>query len=430
MLATLTGFSAAFLLILGRIPIAVALLAVGFAGFSLLSGFIPGVSMVASSTRDAVMSYNLAVIPLFVLMGNLVAGTGISQDMFKAAQMFIGRRRGGLAMATIIASGGFGAVCGSSVATALTIGKVSLPSMRKFGYSDGLSGAAVAAGGTLGILIPPSVIMVVYGISTETHIGKLFMAGIIPGLIGILGYVLAVRYAVWRDPSSAPVAGPILQAERRGVLLGLLPAATMFGVVLGGIYGGLFTPTEAAGIGASMALGFALARRNVTWGDLKKILTDTAQTTGMMFAILLGALIFGEFVNLTGVHRHLLGLIRESGFSPFGVILLIIAIYFVLGCVLESLSMILLTIPLFFPIVVNLGYDPVWFGIIVVVATEIGLITPPIGINLFVIQSLMPGIKLVTLCRGVLPFIVADIVRILLLASVPAITLWLPNQMF
>lgn len=430
MTATLTGFAIVFSLIFARVPIAVALMLVGFAGFTMLSGLIPGISMVASSTRDAVMSYNLAVIPLFVFMGNLIAGTGISQDLFKAAQIFIGRRRGGLAMATIVASGGFGAVCGSSVATALTIGKVSLPSMKRYGYSDGLSGAAVAAGGTLGILIPPSVIMVVYGVSTETHIGKLFMAGIIPGVIGILGYVLAVRYIVWRDPNAAPLAESIPAAERRGLLLGLAPVVMMFGVVLGGIYGGLFTPTEAAGIGASMALVFTLLRRNVTWADFRSILTDTAQTTGMMFAILLGALVFGEFVNLTGVHKHLLEMMRGADMPPFAVILIIIGIFLVLGCVLESLSMILLTVPLLFPIVVGLGYDPVWFGIIVVVATEIGLITPPIGINLFVIQSLMPGLRMETLVRGVLPFIVVDILRILLLAAVPAITLWLPNQMF
>lgn len=430
MFATLIGFSAAFALIFARVPIAVALLLVGFAGFTWLSGLTPGISMAASSTRDAVMSYNLAVIPLFVLMGNLVAGTGISQDMFKAAQMFIGRRRGGLAMATIVASGGFGAVCGSSVATALTIGKVSIPSMRRYGYADGLSGAAVAAGGTLGILIPPSVIMVVYGVSTETHIGKLFMAGIIPGLIGILGYVLAVRYTVWRDPSSAPQAEALPERERKGALLGLIPVAIMFGTVLGGIYGGLFTPTEAAGIGASMALAFALARRNVGMQEIKSILVDTAQTTGMMFAILLGALVFSEFINLTGVHKHLLELMQDSQLPPFGVILLIIGLLVVLGCVLESLSIILLTVPLLFPIVVGLGYDPVWFGILVVVATEIGLITPPIGINLFVIQSLMPGIRMSTLIKGVLPFIAADVVRILLLAAFPVITLFLPNRMF
>lgn len=430
MIATLSGFAVAFALIFARVPIAVALLLVGFGGFAIFTGFLSSFSMLASSARDAVMSYNLAVIPLFVLMGNLVAGTGISQDMYRAAQLFIGRRRGGLAMATILSSGGFGAVCGSSVATALTMGKVSLPSMRNLGYSEGLSAGAVAAGGTLGILIPPSVIMVIYGVTTETHIGKLFMAGIIPGVIGIVGYMLAVKYIVWRDPSAAPLAPPIPPQERKGLLIGVIPVLLMFIVVLGGIYGGLFTPTEASGIGAAMALVLAIGRRHFTWEAFKTILVDTAQTTGMMFAILLGALVFSEFVNLAGVHKHILDVVRDSGWPPFGIILFIICLYVVLGCILESLSMILLTVPVLFPVVVGLGYDPVWFGIIVVVATEIGLITPPIGINLFVIQSLVPGLKMGTIVKGVWPFVVADFARILLFALFPAIVLWLPNRMF
>lgn len=430
MLATLFGFTAAFALIFARVPIAVALFLVGFGGFAAMSGVTPGLFMLASSARDAVMSYNLAVIPLFVLMGNLIAGTGISQDMYRAAQMLIGRRRGGLAMATILSSGGFGAVCGSSVATALTIGKVSLPSMRSFGYSEALSAASVAAGGTLGVLIPPSVIMIVYGVSTETHIGKLFMAGVIPGIIAVAGYMLAVKYVVWRDPSAAPLAQAVPKSERTRLVVGMMPVVLMFSVVLGGIYGGLFTPTEASGIGAFMALVFAMARRNVGWREFRLILADTAQTTGVMFAILLGALVFGEFVNLTGVHKHLLQLMKDANWPPFGVILFIIALYLVLGCILESLSIILLTVPLLFPIVVGLGYDPVWFGIIVVVATEIGLITPPIGINLFVIQSLVPGLTMKTLVKGIVPFFFADLARILLFAAFPAIVLWLPNRMF
>lgn len=430
MLTAAIGFAAAFALIFSRVPIAVALLLIGFAGFATLSGFMPSLSMVAASARDSVLSYNLAVIPLFVLMGNLVAGAGISQDLFRAAQVLIGRRRGGLAMATIVASGGFGAICGSSVATALTIGKVSLPSMKKYGYSEGLSTAAVAAGGTLGILIPPSVIMVVYGVSTETHIGKLFMAGIVPGIIGVLGYMLAVRWVVWRDPSAAPITEKIPKEQRKGLIKGLVPVIVLFGLVLGGIYGGLFTPTEASGIGAFGAFLFALGRRVLTREAIRSILSDSAQTTAMMFAILLGATVFGEFINLTGVHRALLDVVQDATLEPFTVILIIIAIYIVLGCILESLSIILLTVPLLFPVVVGLGYDPVWFGIIVVVATEIGLITPPIGINLFVIQSLVPNLKLSTLVRGIAPFVTVDIGRILLLASVPALSLWLPNRMF
>jgi tripartite ATP-independent transporter DctM subunit len=374
--------------------------------------------------------YSLIVLPLFVLMGNLVAGAGISGDLFRAAQAFIGKRRGGLAMATVVACGGFGAICGSSVATAATMGKVAIPSMRKLGYGDSLSSAAVAAGGTLGILIPPSVIMVVYGVATQTHIGMLFAAGILPGLIAVAGYVMAVKWSVWRDPKLAPLADGKEQLNKLALLRALWPVALIFGVVMGGIYGGFFTSIEASGIGATAALVFALTHHSLKLRDIYAILVDTARTSAMMFAIILGAALFGEFVNLTGVHEGLLHSVKESGLPPFGIILLMIVLYILLGTVLESLSMILLTVPIFFPIILALGYDPVWFGILVVMVVEIGLITPPIGVNLFVIRSVMPDIPMMAVVRGVIPFIVADVLRILLIAAVPAISLWLPNLLF
>ncbi|RYF76404.1 MAG: TRAP transporter large permease, partial [Comamonadaceae bacterium] len=387
-------------------------------------------SMVASVTRDSTLVYTLIVLPLFVLMGNLVAGAGISGDLFRAAQAFIGRRRGGLAMATVAACGGFGAICGSSVATAATMGKVAIPSMRQLGYADSLSAASVAAGGTLGILIPPSIIMVVYGVATQTHIGKLFAAGIVPGIIAIIGYILAVKWSVWRDPSIAPASEDIERPDKAALVRSLWPVAVIFGVVMGGIYGGVFTSIEASGIGASAALVFALTRHNLSMRQIYEIFVDTARTSAMMFAIILGAALFGEFVNITGVHEGLLAVVQSSGLPPFGIIMLMILIYILLGCVLESLSMILLTVPIFFPIIQALGYDPVWFGILIVVVVEIGLITPPIGVNLFVIRSVMPDIPMMTVVRGVIPFIVADLLRVLLIASVPAVSLWLPNLMF
>jgi tripartite ATP-independent transporter DctM subunit len=310
------------------------------------------------------------------------------------------------------------------------MGKVAIPSMRKLGYGDSLSSAAVAAGGTLGILIPPSVIMVVYGVATQTHIGMLFAAGILPGLIAIGGYVMAVKWSVWRDPTLAPLAEDKEQVNKLALLRALWPVALIFGVVMGGIYGGFFTSVEASGIGASAALLFALTHHSLKLKDIYAILVDTARTSAMMFAIILGAALFGEFVNLTGVHEGLLVLVKESGLPPFGIILLMIGLYIVLGTVLESLSMILLTVPIFFPIILALGYDPVWFGILVVMVVEIGLITPPIGVNLFVIRSVMPDIPMMTVVRGVIPFIVADILRILLIAAVPAISLWLPHLLF
>jgi tripartite ATP-independent transporter DctM subunit len=429
MLALSTGFVIAFVLILMQVPIATALGLVGFGGVAILNGWTPAVSMVATITRDSTLAYTLIVLPLFVLMGDLVAGAGISGDLFRAAQSLIGRRRGGVAMATVGACGVFGSICGSSVATAATMGKIAIPEMQRLGYDDRLASAVVAAGGTLGILIPPSVIMVVYGVATQTHIGRLFAAGIVPGIIAVLGYMLAVRYTIWRDPSQAPVAPATAKFEGRS-WRSLWPVAAIFGVVMGGIYGGLFTSVEASGIGAAAALLFAVTRHDLKLRQIGEIFVSSAKVSVMMFGIILGAALFGEFVNLSGVHEGLLSMIHDSGLSSFGVILVLIAIYLVLGCVLESLSMILLTVPIFFPIVTALGYDPVWFGILVVVVVEIGLITPPIGVNLFVIRSVTPDIKMSTIIRGVLPFIVADMVRVLLIAAIPALSLWLPNLLF
>ncbi|MBG9388040.1 TRAP transporter large permease [Caenimonas aquaedulcis] len=430
MLAACLGFLIAFSFILFQVPIATALGLVGFGGYVILNDWKPALSMVATVTKDSTLVYTLIVLPLFVLMGNLVAGAGISVDLFRAAQAFIGRRRGGLAMATVAACGGFGAICGSSVATAATMGKVAIPAMRKLGYSDSLSAASVAAGGTLGILIPPSIIMVVYGVATQTHIGKLFAAGIVPGIIAIFGYMAAVKWSVWRNPASAPLADEMEKTDKAALLKSLWPVAVIFGVVMGGIYGGFFTSIEASGIGASAAMVFAMTHHSLKMKDIYAILVDTAKTSTMMFGIILGAALFGEFINLTGVHEGLLKVVNGSGLPPFGIILLMIVLYILLGSVLESLSMILLTIPIFFPIIKQLGYDPVWFGILIVVVVEIGLIHPPIGVNLFVIRSVMPDIPMMSIVKGVIPFIVADLLRILLIASVPALSLWLPNLLF
>lgn len=430
MFAAILGFVVAFALILFQTPIATALGLVGFGGYVVLSGWTPAFSMVATVTRDNTMVYTLIVLPLFVLMGNLVAGAGISADLFRAAQVFIGRRRGGLAMATVGACGAFGAICGSSVATAATMGKVAIPAMRRLGYADSLSAASVAAGGTLGILIPPSIIMVVYGVATQTHIGKLFAAGVVPGLIAIAGYMAAVQWSVWRNPAVAPLADEAEKLDGRALFRALWPVAVIFGIVMGGIYGGVFTSIEAAGIGAVAAFVFSLTRHNLGPRQIYDIFVDTAQTSAMMFAIILGAAVFGEFVNMTGVHEGLLKVVQGSGLPPFGVIMLMVVLYILLGSVLESLSMILLTVPIFFPIIQSLGYDPVWFGILIVVVVEVGLIHPPIGVNLFVIRSVMPDIPMMTVVKGVVPFIVADLLRIFLIASVPAISLWLPNLLF
>ena len=430
MFAAILGFIVAFAFILFQVPIATALGLVGFTGYALQSGLTPALSMVATLTRESTLAYSLIVLPLFVLMGDLIAGAGISQDLFRAAQALIGRRRGGLAMATVLACGAFGAPCGSSVATAATMAKVTIPPMRAHGYADSLSAAAVAAGGTLGILIPPSIIMVIYGVATQTHIGMLYAAGMIPGLIATLGYMLAVKWSVWRNPSLAPVAEKLDKQNVGDLAKALWPVVLIFVIVMGGLYGGFFTSIEAAGVGAATSMAFAIWKHDMTWKKIYDILVDTAKTSTMMFAIILGASLFGEFINLTGVHEGLLKLVQHNLLPPFGIILIIIVIYLLLGSVLESLSMILLTVPIFFPVIKELGYDPVWFGILIVMVVEVGLIHPPIGINLYVIRSMMPEIPMMSIVKGVIPFIVSDLLRILLIAAVPAIVMWLPNLLF
>lgn len=429
MTTAVIGFLMAFGLIFLRVPIAIALGIVGFGGFWLLNGQTPAMSMAAITTTGSTMSYYLAVVPLFVLMGNLVAGAGISAELYRAAQVFIGHRKGGLAIATVVSCGGFAAVCGSSIATAVTMGKVSIPSMRSYGYSDRLATATVAAGGTLGILIPPSIIMVVYGIATETHIGKLFAAGLLPGIIGVIGYSLAVRWVVWRDPSAAPQAERSTRVERLDAIKRVWTVVALFVLVLGGIYGGWFTATEAGGIGAAGALVFALARR-VSPAELYSIFKDSVQTTAVLFVLIIGATIFSEFVNYTGAHRNILALVSDGALSPLMIMLVIVATYILLGCVLDSLAMMLLTLPMFFPIVTGLGYDPVWFGILVVMLVELGLITPPIGMNLFILRSIVPDVSLATIIRGIVPFVVSDVFRVLLILAFPAITLFLPGLFF
>lgn len=430
MLVASVGFLASFVLIFLRVPIAIALALTGFVGFGYLIGWNQSGVMLALVTKESTITYGLVVIPLFILMGNLVAGAGISGDLYKAAQAWIGHRRGGLASATVVSCGGFAAVCGSSVATVVTIGKVALPSMKHYNYSDRLSTAAVAAGATLGIIIPPSIMLVMYGIITETHIGMLYAAGLIPGILGIFFYIGAVKWTVWRHPESAPAAERASREERWSSLLGIWHICVLFFFVVGGIYAGLFTAAEAAGVGAFGALLLALAQRRLTWVKLHDILVDSASTSAMLFAMLIGAAVFTEFLNYTGAHEGLLAVLNNSGLPPFGVILLICLIYIILGALMEELSMLLLTVPLFFPVVVGLGYDPIWFGALVVVLCELGMIAPPIGVNLFVVRSISPTVPLIEIVKGIGPFVVADIARILLIALFPAIALFLPNLLF
>lgn len=411
------------------LPIAWGMLLVGTLGFAFFTGMEAALTMAAQTSYDTAMSYSFTVLPLFILMGNLVNASGLSKDLYKAAHAFIGHLRGGLAMATIVACGAFSALCGSSMATTAAMGRVAMPNMRKYNYDDRLATGSIAAGGTLGILIPPSVMMVVYGILTETDIGKLFAAGFLPGMIAMLMYLITVMVITAINPNLGRPGEKASWRERFEATKGVMAITVLFIVIMGGIYGGVFTPTEAAGIGAAATFLLTLKRRGWQPRMYLTVLIEAAQTTAIMFALVIGALVFTNFLTVAGLPNQLLGFIQGIDVSPIVVILIICAIYLVLGCFLETMSMVMLTVPIFYPIVASLGFDLVWFGIIVVVAAEISLITPPLGLNIFMIKNVMPDVPLGTIIRGVTPFVMMDIVRLLLLVFVPWIVLVVPNSM-
>ncbi|MFP4274915.1 MAG: TRAP transporter large permease [Paracoccaceae bacterium] len=437
MIPSLIGFATVLLLVLLRMPIAFAMGLVGLVGYAIETSYRGAISMSGRLIIDTAQDYGLSIVPLFILMGLFVNKGGISRELYQVSNAFLGHFRGGLAMATILACGGFAAISGSSLATAATMSKVAMPEMRKYGYADSLSTASIAAGGTLGILIPPSVILVIYGLLTETSIGQLFIAGIIPGILGILLYMAAVKYSVMRNPDSGP-AGPRSDwGERLAALKGVWSVLLLFFLVIGGLYGVLdvwpiyltFSPTEAAGMGAAGAFLIALFRGRLSFSDVREVLTETTLTTASLFSVLIGAWIFSNFVNIAGLPEALRGLVSDLGLAPWLVMTLILAIYIVLGMVFESLSMLVLTVPIFFPLVTALGFDPVWFGIIVVVVVEISLITPPVGLNVFILKGVVGDVKTGTIFRGVTPFWMMDIVRLALLLALPGLVLYLPSMM-
>jgi TRAP-type C4-dicarboxylate transport system permease large subunit len=473
MIESLVGLVLMMVLAFLRLPIAIAMGVVGIVGYAYMRDWSWAAAFATVQTKiyETGRNYTLSVVPLFILMGNLVTRAGMSQELYRTAYAFIGHLRGGLAMATIVGCAGFGAICGSSIATAATFAKVAYPSMKKFGYSDTLATGAIAAGGTLGILIPPSTIMVIYGIMTGTSIGKLFAAGILPGILATLLLCLGVQYVTWRDPAAGPRGERLTWKERFATLHGfgwfaavgvaviasvqlgwlhsddaaVLGALAVFGLsliykgvtsvialfalVMGGIYGGVFTAVEGAGVGAFGALIFALARRSLGWRGLYAALVESARTTSMLFLILIGALMFAEFVNITSMPEDLKNFIERLHVSPVVVVATIMAIYVVLGTAMEELSMILLTVPVFFPLIVHLGVDPIWFGILIVVVVEIGLISPPVGMNLFVLNTLLPQVPTRVIFRGVLPFMAIDCVRLAILVAFPIISTYLPSLM-
>ena len=426
-------FAAMMLLVVLRMPIALAMFVTGAIGFAQLTSWDALLSHMNDSPVSRVSSYDLSVIPLFILMGQFATHGGLGRAVFHAARAWFGHYRGGLAIATIGGCAGFGAICGSSIATGATMTAVALPEMRRYGYSGALSTGSLAAGGTLGILIPPSVILVIYALITEQSIGDLFLAALIPGLIATVGYVIAVMAFVRFVPSAGPAAEPLPMSERIGSLKAVWPVAVIFTAVIGGIYSGVFTPTEGAGVGAAGTGLFALAVGGLGKTALKRSLLETARTTGMIFVILIGAEIYSAFLALSQIPQSLAATIAESGFAPMTILLVIVAIYIVLGCVMDGIGMIILTIPLFQPIIAGLdfGMSPeatsVWFGILVLVVVEVGLITPPIGLNVYVINGMARDVPLTESFKGIVPFFISDLCRIAIIILIPATCTLLPG---
>ncbi len=424
------GFALVVALLALRVPVGIAMGIVGAIGYGVVYGFSTLGFVLGRSVFEAVSPVSLSVVPLFVMMGVFAAQGGLSRSLYNMVASFVGHWRGGLAVSTIGASAVFGAVCGSSIATAATIGRIAMPEMRRLGYDDRLASASVAAGGTLGIMIPPSIMLVVYGLMTETSIGELFIAGILPGIAGTLLYMTAVGWVTWRRPEFGPRGSRQNWVERWRSVRDVWGVVVLFGIVLGGLYVGLFAPTEAASVGALGAIVLAATMRRLKWRVLRASFVETALTTGMIFFILVGAGIFNYFLDATGLTQALIGWIEALGLGRYWVMVLLCVFYIVLGCVMDSLSMILLTLGSVFPLIKALGFDPVWFGIVLVTLAEIGTITPPVGMNLFVLSATVPNLPLQTVARGILPFVTADALRIALLLALPALATWLPSTMY
>lgn len=431
------GGLAVLLLLIGiRVPIAYSMILVGAIGASLQSGPAIILNQLKDLPYAQFSIYDLSVLPMFILMGSLAARCGLSRDLFRGANAWLGRMRGGIAMAAIAACGSFGAVCGSSTATASTMGQVALPELKRYRYSPELATGCVAAGGTLGILIPPSVVLIVYAIIVEANIVSLFAAALLPGLLAVVLFVLAIAIYVRLVPDAGPRGDKVSGKERLSATLAVLPALFIFGIVVGGIYAGIYNPTPAAGIGVVLVALYGFVRRRLNRREAVEALLETAKTSGMIMLILLGAELLKIFMARAGVPQAAADALQTSGLSPMTIMVLIIAIFLVLGCLLDSLSMVILAIPFFWPVVAGLDYGlspdelKLWFGVIILVVVELGLITPPVGLNVFIINSLAPDVPLRKTFVGVIPFMLSEFLRIALLVALPVITLALPRWLF
>lgn len=428
----LLGFPVLLAMVFLRIPLAASLFIVGLVGTYLVESNARLMnSQLKTFTYGTLTSYSLSIIPLFLLMSEFATRGGMSRNLFSAAQAWLGHRKGGVAMAAVGASAGFGAVCGSSLATASSMGKVALPELRRMGYSGALSTGSLAAGGTLGILIPPSIVLVIYSILAEQNIEVLFRAAFVPGVIAMLGYMITIAIYARVVPTAATQALRMPYADRVRALRKVWPVIAIFILVIGGIYSGAFSPTAAAAVGVAGTGLIALANRSLNWMELKDSLLATAKTSGMIFFIIVGANVFNSFLSSAQVPQTLAEAFRTSTLSPWMILAGMLLLYIILGMVMDSLAMIFLTVPIFVPIVTTLdfGLTPeevgIWFGILVLMAAEVGLITPPVGLNLFVINALAKDVPIGQTYKGILPFVASDLIRIAILAAFPAITLWL-----
>ena len=415
-----------FFFLLGM-PVAFAMAFVGVVGFAYLAGFEPALTILAQDIYDSFSSYSLSVIPMFILMGSFAFASGISERLYKTTHAWVGHFRGGLTIATVLACSGFAAICGSTAATAATMGKIALPEMKKYGYDDTLATGTVAAAGTLGILIPPSTVLIVYGIMTEESIGKLFVAGLLPGAILSLFFVATVAILCWRNPQLGPPAEPTTWKVKIKAAGGIIEAVILFLLTIGGLFLGWFSPTQAGAIGAGGALLIGLVRRKISWQGFLEAGKDGLRTGCMVLFIITGAVVFGHFMAVSSIPFLLADWVGNLPLHPMAIMGVIIFIYFIGGFFMDSMALIVVTVPIFFPLVQKLGFDPIWFGVIIVLVAEMGVITPPVGVNVFVIKGIAPDIPLNKIFRGIMPFLVALILLTIIITFVPQIATFLPS---
>jgi len=432
--AGIIGIAVMILLFMTRMPVAFVMMLVGFVGFSLLTSWKGGLNLMSRNVYDAFASYELSTIPLFILMGQIAFNCGISRRLYDTAYRFLGSTRGGLAMATVSACTAFGAVCGSSPATAATMSTVGIPEMKRYGYANSLAAASVASGGGLGMIMPPSVVLIIYGVLTGQSIGALFVSGILPAVLLTGLFIVGIHLQCRINPALGPEGETFTWSEKLASLANLIDTLLIFALVIGGLFWGLFTPTEAASIGVIGVLALAVMKRQLTWKAFVNSLHETLRTSCMVLVLIAGAVVFGKFLAVTRIPFDIANWVSAFDMPPFAIMGAIILIYFLGGCFMDSLALIMLTIPVFYPVVTGMGFDPIWFGIIIVLVTEMGVITPPVGINVYVVygmcRKIAPDVTLEEVFKGILPFMLAIVIGIGLLFLFPQIILFLPGLMY